>query len=280
MRLEEIGSKEVLTLAPTDSVKHAFKLMMENDIHHLPVVEGRKVVGIVSDRDLLIVAFWISAWKSLTKEHTTAGKKRVSELMSSPVTVLAPSDSVERAAALMLQGRFSAVPLEFEGKLVGIVTETDILQSHLRDSAKPTHCSWSGMKVADQMSSALVTAKPTDHVMPSFNTMKQKKIRHLPIIDEGKLVGLISDGDLRRSYGREIAVNLAREEPNPDTLYHSTLEDSMSQQLETISPRATLVDAATRMVSGRFGALPVTENDKLLGIITETDLLRALVSHC
>ena len=68
MRLEEIGSDQVVTAKPTDSVNRAFTLMVEHDIRHLPIVDGDKVVGIVSDRDLLIIVCWISAWKSVTKQ--------------------------------------------------------------------------------------------------------------------------------------------------------------------------------------------------------------------
>lgn len=279
MRLRDIGSDQVVTLGPCETVSRAFGLMVENDIRHLPVVEDDKVVGIVSDRDLLMIVCWVSAWKSITERSTSVGRKRVSELMSSPVSVLSPDDSVEQAARLMLEGKFSAVPLEQDGKVVGIVTELDILRCYVDDSAPNASRAWRELKVSDYMAAAVVTAEPTDHVMPSFNLMKEQQIRHLPIVGDGKLMGLISDRDLRRSYGREIAVNLAKDEPDPETPYHTNLEDVMSRHLETIDSLATLAQAASRMVHCKIGALPVTKQDGLLGIITETDLLRAFVAH-
>ena len=278
MRLGEIGSEQVVTVGSSDSVDSAFKLMVEHDIRHLPIVDGDKVVGILSDRDLLTIVCQISAWKSLTKQSTSVGKKRVSELMSAPTSVLSPGDSVEQAAQLMLRGRFSAVPLERDGRLVAIVTDTDILRCYMDDSVMGASRPWRDLKVADHMSEAVVTAKPTDLVMPSFELMQQKQIRHLPIVEGGKLVGLISDRDLRRSQGREIALNLARDEPDQEM--RSALGDVMSRRVETVARLTSLAHAASRMVTCKIGALPVTEHEELLGIITETDFLRVFVTHC
>lgn len=279
MRLGEFDGKQIVSLGPTETVNRAFKLMAENDIRHLPIVDGEKVVGIVSDRDLLIIVCWISAWKSVAKRSTAVGKKPISELMSSPVSALSPDDSVEGATRVMLEGRFSAVPLERDGKLVGIVTETDILRCYLDDSVKETRQPWRDRKVADHMSEVVVTAEPTDHVMPSFHLMSEKGIRHLPVVDGGKLVGLTSDRDLRRSYGREVAVNLARDNPEPEQPYQATLADGMSRRVETIGRLATLSQAASRMVTCKIGALPVTDCEQLCGIITATDLLEVFADH-
>ena len=279
MQLREIGSDQVVTVGPSESVDNAFKLMVEHDIRHLPIVDGGQVVGIVSDRDLLMIVCWLSAWKLLTERSTSVGKKRVAELMSSPASVLSPDDTVERAARLMLQGHLSAIPLERDGRIVGIVTETDILRCYLDDTLPRTSRPWAGFEVADHMAEVVVTAQLADHVMPSFNLMKEQQIRHLPIVEGDKLVGLISDRDLRRSYGREIAVNLARDEPDPEHPYHSTLEDVMSRRVETVDRHTTLAQAARRMVHFKIGALPVTDQGSLLGIITESDLLQVIVTH-
>ena len=86
MKLKEIASDQLVTANPSDSVDSTFKLMVEHDIRHLPIVDGNTVVGIVSDRDLLVIVCWISAWNSLTERPIAVGRKRVAELSVCPAT--------------------------------------------------------------------------------------------------------------------------------------------------------------------------------------------------
>ena len=74
MKLEDISSDKIVTVGPSDSVGSAFQLMLEHDIRHLPVLDGDRAVGIVSDRDLLMIVCWIAAWKALTERSTAVGK--------------------------------------------------------------------------------------------------------------------------------------------------------------------------------------------------------------
>lgn len=275
MKLAEISSEPVVAVKPSDSVDEAILQMVEHDIRHLPVVDDNSVVGIISDRDLLVVASWMANWKSLADGPTYIGHKQVAKLMSTPVTVLSPDDRAERAAALMIEGHFSAVPLARDGKLVGIVTESDVLRRILDDEETPR---WRQLKVGNHMSPVVVSAKPSDTAITAFRQMKEHSIRHLPVTDRGTIVGLVSDRDLRRAYGREIALNLSQQQPEPGKLYHATLEEVMSRHIQTCGQGDTLASAADRMVRYKIGALPVIEDGDLLGMITEIDLLEAFVA--
>ncbi len=280
MKLKEIASTDVVTLGPSDSVERAFSLMVDNKFRHLPVVDDAGLVGIVSDRDLLVIVSWIDAWKSMKGEPTQVGRKPVQELMSSPAIALSPDDTVDRAAQLMLDRRFSSVPLEREGQIVGIVTETDILQRFLADDAAPSpDRAWRQAPVAEHMSEAVISASPDDGVANAFRLMREKKIRHLPVIDAGKMVGFISDRDMRRAYGREIVENMTSGDMEPGAMFRTTVDQLMNRGIETIDRLSPLAEAARRMLTGKIGALPVKAEDELVGIISETDLLRAFVNR-
>ncbi len=279
MKLAARESQPVVTLGPTDTVTQAFRLMVENGIRHLPITQEEKTVGIVSDRDLLIIVTWINEWRLLTNVRSLVGHKPISEMMTSPVSVLTPDDTVEAAARLMIAGHFSAVPIEQSERLVGIFTESDAVRYFLGAEPGASARKWHDLPVAGHMSDVVISALPTDHVMPSFHVMQENGIRHLPVLDGDALVGLISDRDLRRSYGKEIAVNLARNHPPVEDAYHAALADFMSRDLITARPSDTLADVARLLVEHRIGAVPVTDGTRLRGIITETDLLQVLVQH-
>ncbi len=117
MRLGEIMTKPVRTVSTADPADDAFQLMRLHRVHHLVVVEGKQVVGIVSDRDLGGPR-GASVRRGLT----------VGELMTRDV-VTAPPDLTERQAANLLRGRsIGCLPIVENGKPVGIVTITDMLE--------------------------------------------------------------------------------------------------------------------------------------------------------
>jgi acetoin utilization protein AcuB len=117
MRLGEIMTASVKTVSPADSAEEAFQRMRLHRIHHLVVMEGRAVAGIVSDRDLG------SAGGAALRRNRT-----VNDLMSRSVATGTPH-MTERQAANLLRGRsIGCLPVVDGGKLVGIVTITDLLE--------------------------------------------------------------------------------------------------------------------------------------------------------
>ena len=282
MKLDGIGTHEVVTLEYTDSLDKAIALMEEHDIHHLPVVEDRHPVGIVSDRDLLTSVGWLlsrdRATRSLGAAHV--GPLRVDEIMTTPVKVAAVGDPLEKAARLMLHESISAVPLVADSKLVGIVSETDFLQCYLDHRQFGFGTAWRFQKVSRSMSANVLTMDVSDPTSKAFRLMQRKQIRHVPVTSKEKLVGIVSDRDLRKAFMRDRIEDMGDDETQLKHIHRSELREVMSDHVQTISPFAGLVEAAARMVEFRIGALPVVDSDELLGIITETDLLRAFVAAC
>ncbi len=117
MRLGEIMASSVKSVAPTDTAEDAFSLMRLHRIHHLVVLEGKAVVGVISDRDL-----GGARGASLRRNRT------VGELMTRDVATATPQ-TTERQAANLLRGHsIGCLPVLDGGKLVGIVTITDLLE--------------------------------------------------------------------------------------------------------------------------------------------------------
>jgi CBS domain-containing protein len=106
--------------------------------------------------------------------------------------------------------------------------------------------------------------------------MALKRIRHLPVLDEGRVVGVVSQRDLFRS---ALATALGYGEKAQKTLLRTIrVKEVMSEPAITVSPEASAKEAIHLMLEHKIGCLPVIEGRTLLGIVTETDILRYTVS--
>ena len=130
MKVKELMTKEVLTVAPGDKIDRVFFLINFENIRHVPVVDKGKLVGMLSDRDLKKVLG--PAKKFVDKPDgttVTIASRQVRTLMSRKLTTIEPEQRAADAAAIMAKRKIGALPVVHKGKLVGIITATDILQA-------------------------------------------------------------------------------------------------------------------------------------------------------
>lgn len=140
------------------------------------------------------------------------------------------------------------------------------------------------MRVRDVMSGDPITVDPEAPLGTAMAVMRSKEIRHLPVIDDaGQLVGIIADRDLRNAgFAPAIAEHLSlraqrRLRGLSGALEDLRVKDMMTWGVETTHPEATIAHAAGVMLEKRLGSLPVLENGKLVGILTQRDMLRAVM---
>ena len=121
------------TVKPLDSIQHAREIMEEHRINQLPVVANGRLLGIVSDRDLrdAFPSVFDSAGFGGHKHKpgTDPSKILVESVMSARLFTLGPKDTVVAAAQLMRRERIGAVPIVDTGRLVGILTRSDVLDA-------------------------------------------------------------------------------------------------------------------------------------------------------
>ena len=130
MKLEEIMAKRVVTIDLDDTLDVIRKIFDEVRFHHLVVInEKYKVVGVISDRDVLkALSPYLDTISEQERDQVTLNKKTHQVMSRQPITA-SPEDSIERAAALLLENRISCLPVISEDQsLVGIVTWKDILK--------------------------------------------------------------------------------------------------------------------------------------------------------
>ncbi len=132
--------------------------------------------------------------------------------------------------------------------------------------------------ISSIMTKELITLTLDDTLYSAEKRMKKNHIRHMPVVQGDKLIGLISLSDLQRvsfidAYGKE---------GTEDTPIYNMLDikDLMIKKPLTASPQTTILEVSKLLASKEFHSLPVVENDKLVGIITTTDLLHYFIELC
>ena len=129
MRVKEWMSASPTTAGPKTSVSEARELMRRKVIRHLLVTEGERLAGIVTDRDIRLnlpsPATSLSVWEI----NYLLTKLTVGDVMTKAVITVEPERPIEEAARLMLEHRIGALPVVSDGRLGGILTETDLLRA-------------------------------------------------------------------------------------------------------------------------------------------------------
>ncbi len=148
MKIRDVMNPEPVAIQATDAVGDAVRLLRTEEISGMPVLEGEKLVGVVSESDLLKMlsveregGLWLPSpleilevpirdlirWERLQAEAEEAGTTRVSEVMTRKVFTVGPEDSIQRAASMMVRHRINRLPVLEGERLVGIVTRGDII---------------------------------------------------------------------------------------------------------------------------------------------------------
>jgi CBS domain-containing protein len=118
---------------------------------------------------------------------------RIADVMSLRVVSVRPDEPVQVAISRMLEENVGSVAVCEESRLVGIFTERDVLRLAGQDGG-----SFADTKVADVMTRTLLTAAPDDDVFAAAQMMGERHIRHLPVVQDGNLLGLIGIRDVLR----------------------------------------------------------------------------------
>ncbi len=120
--LSSIMTRNVITAGPNDKLSVARDIFMRDRVHHLPIVDGRKLVGILTTYDLF-------KFQEHNGNYDTA---KIRDIMTTHLATLEPEDKVGSAAELFLENLFHAVPVVKDGDLLGIVTSFDVLKYEFR----------------------------------------------------------------------------------------------------------------------------------------------------
>ena len=133
MRVADIMSTDVITLIEDETLAHAKRCMDRGRIRHLPVLRDRKLVGLVTHRDILSASFSIFAEVEPAEQRRVFVTVPVVEAMHRDVITVGPDEPVADAARTLLDNKWGCLPVvDDDGNLLGIVTEADFLRLTVR----------------------------------------------------------------------------------------------------------------------------------------------------
>lgn len=135
------------------------------------------------------------------------------------------------------------------------------------------------MRIAAWMKHPVVTVRPRDTARHAREVMEKHRVNQLPVVVDGRLVGIVTDRDLRDAFPSvfELAEATGRHrspETDPGTI---PVEDVMTRDVLTLASGLFIADAARLMRRQRIGAIPIVDGGRLVGILTRSDVLDALV---
>jgi len=254
MKVSAIMTSRLIVVAPDTSLDETIKLMDENRVRHLPVLEDGRLVGVISDRAVLKATGWLPS-RVLDVFSDKGGHLKVADVMNTPAITVDAETSVVSACLDMLGRSIGCLPVVSGTELVGVISEMDILALYIR------HCGGGKFDplIEDHMTHEVTGIKETVPLQKAAELMLSLGVRHLPVMEEGRLIGMLSDRDLQRGVG------CGRSASSP-------VEEVMSKTIVEVSSSDHVSRAAELMMKRRISALPIVEDDQLEGLISMSDV--------
>jgi len=257
MKAKDLMTKDVLMMDKDDRLQEAIDVMAKHRVSKLVVVDKGQVVGVLTDGD---IADELGALKT---RGIPASHLHVSSAMRKKFATATPDTPVEKLLEILLEGDIGLVPVLHEKECLGVVTGSDVLT--LVTSTKP---------LADVMTNHLHVVAPTDRIIHARRMMLDHHVDRLPVLDSGKLVGILGELDIAIGFAK-LKTTVA-DKHQAAALQRFLVSDAMQPTLVTATPETTAREAVVLMRKEDVGSLPVLRGDRIVGIVTRSDLLKLL----
>ncbi len=272
----EIATRDVFCLPQTSTIMNALKSMLKKNFRRVPIVDigTKRLHGIISATDLLNFLGGGEKHKLIEDRYngnlSAAVNAEIKEIMERDVIAVRDNSTVEEVVEVMFEKRVGGCPIvNKEDKLVGIVTESDIVRFLSKQREIDGY-------VSDYMTKGVVTVKPSESIRDAMKKMIEKKFRRLPIIDEGVLLGMVTVREILRYFGKDAFKKLITGNiKDVIDVPISTLIDFFRAPL-TFPIDAKISQVVSAMIEKGYGSALIVEDERLEGIITERDIVRFL----
>ncbi len=266
-----IAKKTVVTAPQTATIKEAAEIMVKNKFRRLPITDPGtgKLLG-RGDKYRIMEDKYEGNFLAAINES-------VKKIMARDVETISHKDSLAHAVNKMIEKEVGGLPVvDSNQKIVGIVSERDfvsLLAGVLTDEL-----------VEDFMTEDVITTTPGTRIEGASKIMVRNKLRRIPVVGEerktphpevDKIVGILTATDILGFLGKNSLFGRLVTNSAEDIL-NTTIVDIMETKVVATTPNTRLGDLCSSMELEGIGGLPVIQNDELVGIITESDILKAI----
>jgi CBS domain-containing protein len=270
MRISDISIGRPVTISPFSSTDDAITLMWRHDIRHLLVVDSDGLAGLVTDADMLeSVGMLTLAERHQLGEPLCTEEILVADVMDAEAPCVHPEELVTDAAHRMIYEKRTALPVVSGNRLMGVLTGSDLLG--LFSGTSWLECgSPHDEPVAHYGSHVLKTVSPCDRLSEACRKMSGGHIRDLLVVEGDRLVGVVSDWDIRMAIGHS----------RVGEWLQTPVAKVMVTGVQTLRPRDTLVKAVDIMRQDKLTAVPITRPDgTLISVLSVLDVLQAFAGQ-
>lgn len=274
MKIREIMNAHVVTVGAHETLPDAVVKMGTMGVKRLPVVHEGAVVGILTDgevrRALPKLSERLTPWDFTLR----AAKVRVRDAMLRPPFTIDADADLDSALRVLLDRRVGGLPvLDEDGRLVGILTLTDVLKA----LAKMPRNTWGAVR--EFMTESAVHVTPTTTAAEAAAKLKVAKLRVLPVVKDNAVAGVLHEKDVKAELESRSAAHGETTLSDQFFLGGVTVADLMRPASGSVLASVPLRDAITEMTNADVHGLPVlSDGGRLLGVITVSDVLKAVLA--
>jgi chemotaxis protein CheC len=250
VRVKDIMTQTVVTASEEDTVFTAASKMSEKNISSIIVTRNNAVVGVFTEDDILL---------KVTEANKDPREVKVKDVMVKEVVTTQPTAFISSAGKVLKDKNFEILPVVENDKLVGVISKTDV--SGALGSIGYFR------KVVDIMSRDIVHVDVDSYVIEAANKMAETGITYVLVMNKDRVAGIFTEKDLIRKVTSQVRDPLK-----------TKIIDVMTPSVMTVDPETTVTEANRIQKSMSIRELPVMDDGKLVGIVTENDILDAVES--
>jgi len=256
-KVKDVFSTKFKTIRKDDTLSAGLSSLKEESTPALVVFDSKgKYAGEIAHR-------WI------VRSRYDPATTKVETLMR-PAPTVSPEDSLSKTARLMLTSGINQLPVFSEGKLIGIVTDSAVIQGAVAEK-------WGNTKLENVMTKKPFAVEEDESVGAVLSLFREQGISHAPVVKEGRLVGIVSVKDIITSIfqprERQTVGEIVGEKGQVLSI---PVKGIMTKPVITVLPENTLKDAVEKMRKFKISSLIVVTKGRPAGILTKRDILEPL----